>query len=40
MAAIEFTRAVFETGYMENLYNDTDYKKLESGIEKICVDLK
>ena len=39
MAAIEFTKAVFETKFMDTLYGDSHYKKLESGIEQICVDL-
>ena len=29
MAAIEFTKAVFETKIMDEYYDDTDYKKLE-----------
>ena len=40
MAAIEFTKAVFETGFTENLYEKSDYDKLESGIDKVCDDLK
>ena len=40
MAAIEFTKSVFETKFMGALYDDSHYKKLESGIEQICVDLK
>ena len=40
MAAIDFTKAVFQTGYMDDPYDDLAYKKLESGIEKICMDLK
>ena len=40
MAAIEFTRAVFETQFMDQLYEDSDYNRLESGINKICDDLK
>ena len=40
MAAIEFTKAVFETHFMDQLYEVSDYKRLESGINKICNDLK
>ena len=40
MGAIEFTKAVFETKYMDTLYDDSHYKKLETGIDKICEDLK
>ena len=40
MAAIEFTKAVFETKFMEEIYDDSQFKKLESGIEKICNTLK
>ena len=40
MAAVEFTKSVFETQYMGELYVDSQYKKLESGIEQICVNLK
>ena len=40
MAAIEFTRAIFETKFMDQLYEDSDYELLESGIEKVCDDLK
>ena len=40
MAAIEFTKAVFETRFMEEIYDDSQFKKLESGIEKICNTLK
>ena len=40
MAAIDFTKAVFATGYMENLYDASVYKKLEFGIDRICEDLK
>ena len=40
MAAIEFTKAVFETKFMEQIYDDSHFKKLESGIEKICNTLK
>ena len=29
MAAIEFTKAVFETKFMDEYYDDSDYKKLE-----------
>ena len=29
MAAIEFTKAVFETKFMDAYYDDSDYKKLE-----------
>ena len=39
MAAIEFTKAVFETKFMDVLYDDADYKKLESGLGKVCQDL-
>ena len=40
IAAIDFTKAVLQTGYMDNPYDDSVYKKLESGIEKICEYLK
>ena len=40
MAAIEFTKSVFETKFMDALYDDSHYKTLESGIEQICIDLK
>ena len=40
MAAIQFTRAVFETKFMEKLYDDSHFEKIESGIEKICDNLK
>ena len=40
MAAIDFTKAVFETKSMQKLYDDSDFDKLESGIEKICNDLR
>ena len=40
MAAIQFTRAVFETKFMEKLYDDSHFEKLESGIEKICNTLR
>ena len=40
MAAIEFTKAVFETKFMEQLFDDSHFNKLESGINKICNDLK
>ena len=40
MAAIEFTKAVFETKFMDALYDDADYKKLESGLGKVCQDLR
>ena len=40
MAVIQFTNAVFETKFMEKLYDDSHFEKLESGIEKICDTLK
>ena len=40
MAAIDFPKAVFETKFMEKLYDDSHFKKLESGIEEICDTLK
>ena len=40
MAAIDFSKAVFETGFTENLYYQSDFEKLEAGIEKVCDDLK
>ena len=40
MAVIQFTNAVFETKFMEKLYDDSHFEKLESGIEKICNTLK
>ena len=40
MGAIEFTKAVFETNFMEKLYDESHFKKLESGIEQICNSLK
>ena len=40
MAAIDFTKAAFETKYMEKMYSDSDFDKLESGVEKICEELK
>ena len=40
IAAIEFTKTVFETKFMDACYDDADFKKLESGIEKVCEDLK
>ena len=40
MASIEFTKAVFETKFMEKLYDDSHFEKLESGIEKICNSLR
>ena len=40
MAVIEFSKAVFETGFTEKLYKESDFDKLESGIEKVCEDLK
>ena len=40
LAAIEFTKTVFETKFMDAYYDDADFKKLESGIEKVCEDLK
>ena len=40
MAAIEFTKAVFETQFMDQLFDDSHFNKLESGINKICNDLK
>ena len=40
MAAIQFSKAIFATGFMEKLYTDAHYNQLESGIQKICDDLK
>ena len=40
MAAIDFTKAVFETKSMHKFYDDSDFDKLESGIVKISNDLK
>ena len=40
MAAIEFSKAVFEKGFMMKLYTDSHYNQLESGIQTICDDLK
>ena len=40
LAAIEFTRTVFETEFMDIYYDDSDFKKLENGLEKVCEDLK
>ena len=40
LAAIEFTKTVFETEFMDIYYDDSDFKKLENGLEKVCEDLK
>ena len=40
MAVIQFTNAVFETKFMEKLYDDSHLERLDSGIEKICNTLK
>ena len=40
MAAIKFTKTVFETKFMDVCYDDADFKKLENGIEDVCKDLK
>lgn len=40
VAAIEFTKTVIETKFTDKYYDDSDYKKLESGVEKVCEDLK
>ena len=32
MAAIEFTKAVFDTKFMDEYYDDADFKKLENGV--------
>ena len=40
MAAIDFTKAVFETKFMDQLYEESHFNKLESGIEKVCNTLK
>ena len=40
IAAIEFTKTVFETKFMDKYYDDSDYKNLEYGLEKVCEDLK
>ena len=39
MAAIEFTKAVLDTKFMDLFYDDKDYENLESGIEIVCKDL-
>ena len=33
MTAIDFTKAVFQTGYMKDPYDSSIYKKLESSVE-------
>ena len=40
IAAIEFTKTVFETEFTDIYYDDSDFKKLENGLEKVCEDLK
>ena len=40
MACISFPKAIAETGYMEDFYQDSEYQKLLDAITKIAKDLK
>ena len=40
MAAIDFSKAVYETEYMDDPYTEQDYNKLEIAIDQLSEDLK
>ena len=40
MAAISFSKAVYETKYMDDPYTEQDYSKLEIAIDQLSEDIK
>ena len=40
MGAIGFSKAVYETKYLDDQYSELDYNKLEMAIDQLSEDLK